>query len=553
MDVADKFFSDVKTSVGAGNSYLHANHTESDDTARLKRYFQRNSPQIIAASAKVIVAGLLSGGVAVGVAAAMTTTAMVTKFLYRRRQKIKKNKIISAHAGAITESSHELNILEDEGNDIEVINEKYKEILDEITYLIIHGELTAMMNAFAFLDADAKALEALEREPDYKTCHECWEMAEHVERISYRLNGLEESMDLMQDYVEYSVLLTSKYDENFDAKRKNIVKLIQASFPGGDVSYENTRALLNQAAIKFGVVNNKIFTSNHDAWVNEAIVMSNARFKQNESQTAIVGSVLLGTAVDYVVANAAGAAIKKFEVSVAEMLAEDSEGVFKGGMSAGVADGISTPFGVAIDLAIGLIDNHYQAKDYKTLKIKVKQKNESKTKLVHILDEYELEDIIVLRRAAKEIIEKLPSALKELGQAQALLDGIPKSASSFQLATVLLTRQKIRQTVAALSQALYMFHEITVGRAIGIKIAAQKIKEDEYPPIRYFILNSHITGECCEKGLCCYRSSAGMIARTQEIFGLSANPISSNWANVPFRPITNDGLFHKVWKPHMGH
>jgi len=64
-----------------------------------------------------------------------------------------------------------------------------------------------------------------------------------------------------------------------------------------------------------------------------------------------------------------------------------------------------------------------------------------------------------------------------------------------------------------------------------------------------FISNGHKKDQACLEGLCCYKSSAGMLDKTVAMFvDINVPNIGGRWDDVPFRPLTNDGLFHKVWE-----
>jgi hypothetical protein len=131
------------------------------------------------------------------------------------------------------------------------------------------------------------------------------------------------------------------------------------------------------------------------------------------------------------------------------------------------------------------------------------------------------------------------------------------------LAETLLRRQKLRQQVGLLSEALYLFQEVTVGRAIAIERATKEIQAQEYPKITTFLENGHTDDNVCT-GLCCYRSSGEMVSATLVLLktteadikkinpAWSVEDASRRWADIPFRPITGNGLFHLWWKKVLG-
>ena len=520
MNVEEKFFSDVKTSVGNGDSYMHENHTIHDKHKRWKRYLGRNVDKIAGNAIKTIVAGVLTGGVGAGIAVGVMVSKTTIIHVYRRNKKNDAKKTISGHAGGLTISSASMNSVwldedqisnkEGSGKSIKIVDETYTEILDEMSYLIEHGQLTETMEAFDALEADAKALEAITRSGIYTTCEDCWHIAEHVERISMRIKGLEEAIALIQDYVEYSVLLTSKHDDGFELRSRQIEGWIIKKAGSKDAAQK----ILDKAAKALG----------------------------------IFGNVLFDATVDYSAAlpiNALADMASSFE----GMFTEGSKGVMKGAIAAGAAEGISSGIGIGVDLTIALINNYVARRAYTSVKDKITELNKSPKQLVQILSEFDGGHISALRRAAKDVIEKCTTKLKHLGEAQLVVDGMTELTSPEKLAEGLLIRQKYRKQFDELSQALYLFQEITVGRVIAIEIAAGKIKTAEYPKMGIFISTGHKIDQACLEGLCCYKSSAGMLDKTVAIFvDINVPNIANRWDDVPFRPITNDGLFHKVWE-----
>jgi hypothetical protein len=558
MSVEEKFFLDVKTLVSNGQSFMHENHPQYDGFKRFGRYLKRNAPKIASNAIKTVVAGVLTGGVAAAVGITVTVGKSVIIYVYRRIKKDSMKKTIAAHAGGTTQTSSSLASAADiaagkaSGKTIQTVDESYSGILDEMSYLIQHGELTKLMNAFAELDADAKALETFTRSSSYSKCEDGWQIAEYVERIDMRIKGLEEAIDLIQDYVEYSVLLTSKYDEGFKQRRRQIVRWIISKAGNRDAAVQ----ILNQAANSRGVFNSKFFNSNHTKWALAATELDTV-YKDFQFTSGDVGEVLLDATMDYAAAlplSVAVEAAKDSAFSFDEMFTGNSEGLL-GAASSGAADGISSGIGIGVDLAVGVIDKYMSSRAYRSVKDLVKVRVDSNKKMVEVLSEFDAKDVIVLRRAAKDVLEKCTTKLKHLGEAQLVADGLNQQMTPQKLAEGLLRRQKLRQQFAQLSQALYLLQEITVGRAIAIQIAAGNIRATEYPKIGQFIATGHKDDEVCE-GLCCYTSSAKMFDKTNEIFDLNINPAlkgvwKANWANIPFRPVTKNGLFNRVWEPNL--
>jgi len=550
MNVEEKFFSDVETLVGNGKSFMHENHPRYDGFKRFGRYLQRNAPKIASNAIKTVVAGVLTGGVAVAIGVTVTIGKSVIIYVYRRVKKDAMKKTIVGHVGGMTSSSNSQASSADiadktaSGKSIQTVDQSYTEILDEMSYLIKHDELTKIMNAFAELDADAKALETFTRSSSYTKCEDGWQIAEYVERINMRIKGLEEAIDLIQDYVEYSVLLTSKHDEGFKQRRRQIVRWIISKAGSKDAAQK----ILNQAANSRGVFNSKLFNSDHTAWALAATELDSV-YSELQSIPGDVGAVLADAVVDYSAAlplNIMVTAIK--DAPLIETFTGDSEGLI-GAVTSGAADGISSGAGIGVDLAVGLLDKYLSGRAYRSVKDLVKNRVDSNKKLIEILNEFDAKDVIVLRRAAKEVIEKCTTKLKHLGEAQVVVDALTQQMTPQKLAEGLLRRQKLRHQFAQLSQALYLFQEITVGRAIAIQIASGKIAAAEYPKIKQFISNGHINDQVCE-GLCCYTSSGKLFAKTKDLFNLELNSYY-NWSDVPFRPVTKDGLFDKVWEPNL--
>ena len=101
MNVEEKFFSDVKTSVGNGDSYMHENHTIHDKHKRWKRYLGRNVDKIAGNAIKTIVAGVLTGGVGAGIAVGVMVSKTTIIHVYRRNKKNEErennNKLAEEH------------------------------------------------------------------------------------------------------------------------------------------------------------------------------------------------------------------------------------------------------------------------------------------------------------------------------------------------------------------------------------------------------------------------------------------------------------------------
>jgi hypothetical protein len=581
---------------------MHENHPRWDGVNRIGRYLERNRANIVKAALKTVVTGVLSGGVAVGFAFVALATKTAVIYTYRRYRSgvataaLGTFRATSGFTASVTPDQAQAtidghgNVGRTSGKTIQQFSRDFihsaptgksfwnsmrgkpqppVSILQEAEFLIEHGALTQVMNAFAELDNDARALHrvaTLRVSGNYKTCDQAWQLMEYVERVNARIDALADAIELIQDVVEYSVLCTTMYDSEFTATQSRIKTWIVAQTR----NRKTRNALLNDAANSRGVFNSHFRQGNHVAWARTAIGLSANphAISEEESMFEDAGERARDAALEY------GQNLALSAARVAGDGADFADAVYTGSaegavksISAGVADGSATGAGIAIDIVIDGIENVLRKRAYKKVAGKAAAGNAaSAPPLIEILDSYTAEDCKAVRTAAKQIIAKFVTKLRHFDEADRALAGLVETAGPQVLAEKVLRRQKLRAQVAALSEAFYLFHELTVGRAIAIQMAARKISAQQYPAISAWMTAAAHPAPC--DGLCCYRSSADLLPRTLELMGTTFDDFAKApfgaprvrleqiWGDVPFMPVPaavagQRSLFYEVWKPHL--
>jgi hypothetical protein len=357
MAIDQRLLTDVQATIDAGKSLMHENHQEYDEFNRFARYVGRNKVKLSANVAKAVVAGVLTGGIAAAVGLAVTIGKSTVIYVYRRYRKGVARDALAAPQGGLTATTSSMASAADiasgvaTGQDIKVVDTNYLEVIDEVEYLVEHGELTNVMNAFADLDNDARALQKLVFTLPYAKCEVAWRTMEYVQRIQARMDGLIGAVNLVQDLVEYSVMLTSLHDEHFKARRRQVVRWIIKKSGSKQAAY----AVLNEAANSRGVFHSKIYNSDYTAWARAATGID-FEFQELTASGALsmTGEVLVDASTDYT----AQALIGLIDAGVkgeaaAGVWAEASKGVLGDALVSGAADGIASGAGIGIDLALG--------------------------------------------------------------------------------------------------------------------------------------------------------------------------------------------------------
>ncbi len=601
-DLSGQMLTHVQTLIASHKSLMHENHPRWDGINRIGRYLERNRAKIIKTALKTVATGVLSGGVAVGFAFVALTTKTAVIYTYRRY----RSGVATAAVGAFrstsgftqaitpdqTQKTHDGrgNVGRTSGKTIKQFSRDFMSspatsksfwnslrgkpqppvsVLQEAEFLIEHGALTQVMNAFAELDNDARALDRVASAcaaGNYRSCDQAWQLMEYVERVNARIDALADAIELIQDVVEYSVMCTSMYDSEFAATQTRIRRWILKKTRHG-----RTRdALLNAAANSRGVFNSHFRQGNHLAWARAAIGLPGNpdHVSAEESMFDDVGERARDAILEY------GQNLALSATRVAGDGADFAHAVYTGSsegaiesMSAGAADGAATGAGILIDVVIDGIEHVLRKRELRKVTEKAAAGNTaSAPPLIVTLGAYTSEDCKAVRTAAKQIIGKFITKLRHFDEADRALAHLVEATGPQELAEKLLRRQKLRSQVAALSESFYLFHELTVGRAIAIQVAARKISAQQYPAISAWMTAAAHPAPC--DGLCCYRSSADMLPRTLELmgttfadlakgpFGVPRARLEQAWSDVPFMPVPTAvagqrSLFYEVWKPHL--
>ena len=535
-------YMDVFNLVNARGSLLHGR--SSDSTFRkVERYIMRNKAKIASGVVKTVAAGLLTGGIGAVVIVGGAAAIYVAKRLYRRKQSSNATANI-AHAkhtvGGVT------NTVASASSDrtIQNVNYQYASVLSDVATLCSNNAMTDIMTAFMELDEDYKALREIMPLPMKKTltcCDEAWSLLEHVERIKLRKADLQDAMEIFQEFVEYTALVTFSYvdDPNsanhFEWRRKLAVEFIINKCPGQTIDQKKTAALqlLNTEANSSDVFHTRFFSKDKD--FTQWIIRHNPEFEATRrggipiifnGQASIVGvatqQALNKTAFSSATQGVAtaGRVLNNLnnQADLLSGVATASKGLAESALSSIAASASSSGIGIASDVIFLSLAKYFDTKQLKKILTefdnnsneneKSRQSGSAQKKLVDYYDEIDSEAVAALRTAAKEIILKTAKKLEHLIAADQELNGINNDATSAgDLAKKLMRRQKLQDQVDALSKLIFLFHEFTTLRAIKIIQSSQGLEKHIKESIVSWVDN-HPISPCSHDKTVCYMDSA---------------------------------------------
>lgn len=502
----------------------------------------RNKAKISSGVVKVVAAGLLTGGIGAAVVVGGSTAVYVGKRLFRRAQSSVANaKIAIANhdVGGMTRTAASAST----GASIKEVNYSHSFVLSEVATLCSNDVMNDIMTAFIELDEDGKALNKIMPSPMKKTltsCDEAWSLLEHVERIKLREADLADAMDLFQDLIEYIVLVTSSYEDDstalnhFESHRRRAVEFIIHACPGQTLDQQKANALLvlNAEANSSDVFHTSSFSTNKDftGWIIQhnpefgATTTGGMPIISNGESTLIEAATkqaITGTAIKSVSSGATTASRVLYNsVNQADLLknvTSASKGLAESALSSVAASATSSGIGIVSDVIFlslaNYIDKNLLEKYSNALTMKISEDEKARKSglaqkpLTELFAEVDNEAVAVLRANAKKIVAKTAEKVKHLVEADQELNGSNSGFTSTRdLAKKLMRRQKLQDQVDGLKPLLFLFHEYTTVRAMGIINSSKKLEEDIKKSIVSWVDN-HPTSPCSHDKTVCYMDS----------------------------------------------
>jgi hypothetical protein len=535
-------YMDVFNLVNARGSLLH--ERSSDSTFRkVGRYIMRNKAKIASGVVKTVAAGLLTGGIGAVVIVGGTAAIYVAKRLYRRKQSSDATANI-AHAkqtvGGMTKTVSSAS----SDRTIQIVNYQYSFVLSDLATLCSNNAMTDIMTAFIELDEDGKALQEIMPLPMKKTltsCDEAWSLLEHVERIKLREADLADAMDLFQELIEYIVLVTASYEDDptelnhFEWRRRRAVEFIINKCPGQTIDQKKVAALqlLNTEANSSDVFHTRFFSKDKD--LTEWIIQHNPEFEAtrrgdmpiiSNGQASTVGvatqQALIRTAFNSATQGVAtaGRVLNNLnnQADLLSGVTTVSRGLAESALSSIAASATSSGIGIVSDVIFlslaNYIDKELLEKYRTALNNKISEDEKARKSglaqkpLIELFAEVDSEAVAALRTSAKKIITKTAEKLEHLVTADQELNGINSgSTSAGELAKKLMRRQKLQDQVDVLKPLLFLFHEYTTVRAIGI-INSSKALEKHIKESIVSWVDNHPISPCSHDKTVCYMDSA---------------------------------------------
>jgi len=500
------FFKDVSEMVERGEALLHPRMSDTS-FRKIGRYIYRNKHNLASFGVKVLAAGLLTGGIGAAVVAGGAVVTYTGKRLYRRGQTAWHESNLAMKRsviGEITKSQRS----ESSGISIEAVNYEFSLALEEIGFLCQHGSLVNIMNAFAELDADAKALIDLVPNgivPVLRSCDDAWKMMEHLERLKKRRAELADATDLLQEFIEYVVLVTSSYQQgdehdninSFEWRRRRalarIVELSHGSTPSD--KWRAALKLLNEKANSSRVFHNRFISKDYTSWITinnpefspllESFVaplrdpVGNRYEGSGTLSTGLVtggtgiaiGSTSLGLSTGGRVAY--NAITKAGDVLTGVTTA--SKGLAGSALNSVASSGVSSGVGVVSDALFSSLQRYVDLRKLAQVRASINEKfveddraardaSGRRLTALEIFSGISPEAVAALRKAAKEIMSTTAKKVAHLVEADQEFNLKMNSGDRAAIAEILMRRQKLKDQVAALTPVLFMFYEATVMR-----------------------------------------------------------------------------------------
>jgi len=538
--------------VRSGQTLLHASSIESDRRRRAARYLGRNKTKMAGSGAKLLIAGLLTGPIGLGVAVGAAVVMPLIKLFIKSVKTSRATGRVAAGRAAGIKITKTVQGTQP-GMTFEVANDDFASLMTDIGYLCAHGTLSQVLNGFAELDNDARALALLNTEtPVIGDCDIAWGIQEHIERVFFRVDKLADVIELLDELTTFVVLQTSGMDEDFESLRLSVLYKILL---GSDHDGKKALATLNQAANSSKVFNHMYgFRKDYTEWIKKSL-----KYEFYDGAFSATGLAAVNLTAKAAATQAASIAVKAGYAALAHGahgnaavagLSEQSSGLATG-LASGAAGGASAGAGILVDVAVEALTSYLDMKNLREGRSQIDSLNKQYPRMIDMLAALDPEVVISFRASTKKILETLMSKFDHLMIAHRELESIRGSADVQILAEGLLRRQKLRDQVEELKGIFGAFYEVTVGKAIAFRLAAEDIQRRRSGHVLRW-LSTHSTGTCA--GKVCYQNSKMIIEREYAEIdvtlsdlqaqqpGITWDMVKNNWNDVPYHPAVGAGL-----------
>jgi len=525
----------------------------------------RNKAKIASGVVKTVVAGVLTGGIGAVAVVGGAVVSYAGKRVYRRVQSasaLSNVEYVTEHFGGATRTAQSHGGEHSTGKSILEVNYIHSLVLSEIATLCSNDSLTKIMTAFAELEADAKALqEAMQKFTNIQSCDDAWSLLEHVERIKLREADLSDAFDLFQEFIEYIVLVTSSFEDDFDSlnnfewRRKRAIGLILDKCSGSTAA---ALELLNTEANSSDVFHTSFFSRNKDfrGWITlhnpelglpgSVINVSNGLSSLGTgAATTLTAGIAKSSATTgastglTVMSNAIGG------INLLSGVTTASKGVAGEALSSIGAAGSSAGIGIVSDVVFQSLANYVDQKlldkNWDELREKLNAPGSSQKPMLEIFDEVDQQTVAALRTGAKKIISTTASKVSHLVEADQGLNfvNMPSSKAS-EIAKMLMRRQKLQDQVAGLTPLLFMFHESTTARSMHLIKSSKDLQANIKNRIVAWI-DQHATSPCKHDSAVCYADAFRVLNKEILHYGIqltqSQNSFLQNcWEGKPLHP-----------------
>ncbi len=198
------------------------------------RLVNRNKRKIAIATAALVVAGVLTGGVAVGVAVAGKAGGFIAGRIYRRWE-------MWSHMGKVKRLFPELTNEKGEFTALEFteitnidgsLNPKFKECMAAAEFMVAHRDFSDMVNAYIDTLAAKEKLDGqFAATVQIKDCTQAIEVLASMYKLKYHYSRVEAAFTFLDAYLVYISIRAKTIEEEFGSMAKRVFRRLKQQNP----------------------------------------------------------------------------------------------------------------------------------------------------------------------------------------------------------------------------------------------------------------------------------------------------------------------------------
>ena len=287
-----KMIEDVSTLVLAGQKvptrvgYAPSSRVPYEQLINASRLVKRNKRKILIATASLVTVGVLTGGVAVGIAVAGKATGFVAGRMYRRWQmwgatgtfrrlfpdlinKAGEFDALQLLENGSTDSDHNRKLRESKAP-------QFAECMAAVEFMVAHRDFSDMANAYIDLMKASKDLQTrISQSNNLRNCQQAIELLESLYSLKYHYERLEAAFTFLDAYISYIEMRSRKIEEEFGRLAKITWAALKSSYDNERLSdwelrtYAGPLDYLNMVANSSAVLHTAGWLSNPDkrTWI----------------------------------------------------------------------------------------------------------------------------------------------------------------------------------------------------------------------------------------------------------------------------------------------